>query len=102
METGTKVVLDLEQCTNASYVKGRQARIKNKYEKHLKSPTHLKQLHIAEVRRTGFYCDLCGYETCDKSNFQRHLTSERHQRKTTAQANAGVKYAKGFDIDARL
>ena len=54
METGTKVVLDLEQCTNASYVKGRQARIKNKYEKHLKSPTHLKQLHIAEVRRTGF------------------------------------------------
>lgn len=34
-----------------------------------------------------YYCDKCNYETCDKSNYNRHLKSESHNRKIAKKDN---------------
>ena len=76
--SGPKPVFTCEVCN------WRTSQGKRIYEKHLESPTHKYGLHVAEVKKTGYYCELCSYETMDKSNFDRHIRCDKHQKKEDA------------------
>ena len=72
---------------------------KKHYVAHMNSVTHKKNEHIREVKSTGYYCDLCAYETMDKSNYERHMRTEQHRKKKERKAKAGIHCSKDFNFD---
>lgn len=46
-----------------------------------------------EIKKIGlFECKLCKYETTDRSNYTKHLRSDKHQRKSKLAKNTVTKY----------
>ena len=75
---------------------------KKLYEKHMESPTHKKNLVNDELKKTGYFCDLCQYGTTDSSNYTRHLQSEKHNKKERAKKRCGTFCAKDYNVDSPL
>ena len=90
---GTREVFTCDTCN------WKTSRVKRAYEKHMESLTHKKNLVNDELKKTGYFCDLCQYGTTHNSNYTRYLPSEKHNKKAKAKQKSGTFCAKCYNFD---